>query len=195
VARWEAGTADRLRRAALELFVERGYDATTVDDIAARTGVTQRTFFRHFADKEEVLFDEDEVMLAVLVGAVRGRRASGGVGAGCGLAAARAAMRELARSFEGERDRHRARWRVLEQVPALRGRQLLKQERWARALRDELVAADVPAGEAAIAVEVAAGALRLAYAEWLAAARPRRLLTLLASADARFDAILGDQPG
>ena len=52
-----AGARDRLERAALELYSERGYDQTTIADIAAEADVTQRTFFRHFTDKREVLFN------------------------------------------------------------------------------------------------------------------------------------------
>ena len=55
MGRWEPGARERLARAALDLYVERGFDETSVGDIAARAGVTERTFFRHFADKREVL--------------------------------------------------------------------------------------------------------------------------------------------
>jgi len=62
MSRWEPGARDRLERAALDLFLERGFDQTTVPQIAARAGLTTRTFFRHFADKREVLFaGQDEV--------------------------------------------------------------------------------------------------------------------------------------
>ena len=55
MARWEPNARERLHRAALELFEERGYDGTTVGDIAARADLTERTFFRYFTDKREVL--------------------------------------------------------------------------------------------------------------------------------------------
>src|SRR5690349_20436113 len=55
MARWEPGARERLVVAAVELFTEQGYDATTVAEIAARAGVTKSTFFRHFPDKREVL--------------------------------------------------------------------------------------------------------------------------------------------
>lgn len=61
MARWAPDTRDRLRAAALALFVERGFDATTVTDIVERAGVTRRTFFRHFGDKREVFFAGDEI--------------------------------------------------------------------------------------------------------------------------------------
>ena len=60
MARWEPDAAGRLREAALELYVAQGYEQTTVADIAERAGVTARTYFRHFADKREVLFAGSE---------------------------------------------------------------------------------------------------------------------------------------
>lgn len=60
VPRWEPGSADRLRIAALELFAEHGYDAVTVTAITDRAGLGRRTFFRHFKDKREVLFAGSE---------------------------------------------------------------------------------------------------------------------------------------
>src|SRR5690606_41504839 len=61
MARWQPGTRGRLQDAALDLFVSRGYEQTTAADIAAAVGLTERTFFRHFADKREVLFDGQEM--------------------------------------------------------------------------------------------------------------------------------------
>jgi len=60
----------RLQQAALELFLERGYDQTTTAEIAARAGVTQRTFFRHFTDKRDTLFGQEIRLQTALVDAV-----------------------------------------------------------------------------------------------------------------------------
>ncbi|MEU1298149.1 helix-turn-helix domain-containing protein, partial [Streptomyces sp. NPDC005840] len=60
MARWDAGAAERLREAALDLFGEHGYDAVTVTQIAERAGLTRRTFHRHFPDKREILFAGSE---------------------------------------------------------------------------------------------------------------------------------------
>src|SRR5271154_4202337 len=56
MGRWEPNARGRLAKAAMELYGERGFEQTTVAEIAARAGLTERTFFRHFADKREVLF-------------------------------------------------------------------------------------------------------------------------------------------
>ena len=61
MARWEPNASERLVRAAVDLFTEQGYDATTVTQIADRAGgLTKTTFFRHFPDKREVLFAGQE---------------------------------------------------------------------------------------------------------------------------------------
>jgi AcrR family transcriptional regulator len=68
--RWEQGSADRLTKAALELFEERGFENTSVVEIAARARVTTRTFFRYFPDKSEVLFAESDRIRTALVQAI-----------------------------------------------------------------------------------------------------------------------------
>ena len=72
MARWEPGADGRLREAALALFLERGYEQTTVAEIAQRAGVTARTYFRHFADKREVLFSGADGVRAGMAEAMAG---------------------------------------------------------------------------------------------------------------------------
>src|SRR5438132_5313339 len=67
MGRWEANPRGRLMQAALELYGERGFEQTTVAEIAQRAGLTERTFFRHFTDKREVLFGGSEVLRELLV--------------------------------------------------------------------------------------------------------------------------------
>src|SRR5438094_9382080 len=70
MGRWEPNARGRLERAALELYVERGFEQTTVAEIAQRAGLTERTFFRYFADKREVLFAGAGALEEFLVRAV-----------------------------------------------------------------------------------------------------------------------------
>src|SRR5271156_2180613 len=70
VSRWEPNARGRLGQAAIELYLERGFDETTVAEIANRAGLTERTFFRHFADKREVLFAGASALQELLVSTV-----------------------------------------------------------------------------------------------------------------------------
>ena len=70
MARWDPGAEERLRHAALELYLERGFDDVTVSEITERAGLTRRTFFRYFADKREVLFAGAERLPALVTDAV-----------------------------------------------------------------------------------------------------------------------------
>src|ERR1700761_9165554 len=70
--RWEPNARERLERAALALFTERGYDATTVAGIADRAGLTKSSFFRHFADKREVLFGGQDLLTERFTAAIAG---------------------------------------------------------------------------------------------------------------------------
>src|ERR1700722_17641079 len=72
MSRWEPDAQGRLAQAALELYVERGYEQTTVAEIASRAGLTERTFFRYFADKREVLFGGSSALQELLVSTVTG---------------------------------------------------------------------------------------------------------------------------
>ena len=77
MSRWEPNARGRLEEAALELYTERGFDETTVAEIAERAGLTERTFFRHFTDKREVLFGGQDVLLQLFVDNIVGCPRSG----------------------------------------------------------------------------------------------------------------------
>src|SRR3954453_16019003 len=72
MSRWEPDASGRLRQAAMELYLERGFEQTTVADIAERAGLTARTFFRYFTDKREVLFAGSVSLQEHLVAALEG---------------------------------------------------------------------------------------------------------------------------
>ncbi len=163
VARWQEGTRGRLQQAAVGLFAAHGYAATTTEQIAAAAGVTQRTFFRHFRDKEEVLFAEDDVLLAALLDGVRAVPADAAP-----AAVVRAALASLAGRLRDGREDQRARAAVVASDPALIGRDLAKQARWVEALAEVLAARGLPPPRARALVGAAAAAFRAAYATWLA---------------------------
>src|ERR1700742_486154 len=71
MGRWEPNARGRLEQAAMELYVEHGFEQTTVAEIAKRAGLTERTFFRHYADKREVLFGGAGALQAPMVAAVQ----------------------------------------------------------------------------------------------------------------------------
>ncbi|WIB78349.1 helix-turn-helix domain-containing protein [Curtobacterium sp. MCPF17_002] len=122
MARWAPDTRERLRSAALELFDEQGFGATTVDDVVARAGLTKRTFFRHFSDKREVFFGDDEIPAIA-------RHILAATPAGVPpLTLVSNGLRTLAAErFEPHRDRLRAARRVIVAEPALLERDLKKQ--------------------------------------------------------------------
>src|SRR5919201_1988459 len=76
MSRWEPNARGRLEQAALQLFIERGFEQTTVAEIAKRAGLTERTFFRYFADKREVLFGGAGSLQELLVSTVADAPAS-----------------------------------------------------------------------------------------------------------------------
>lgn len=90
---------DALAASALALFAERGYDAVTVDDVARRAGVSRRTFFRHFATKEDVVMERRRRQLGAFAALLEGRRG------GPAMPAVREACLALADDFEAQRER------------------------------------------------------------------------------------------
>ncbi len=179
MARWQGGTRDRLQGAALDLFARHGYAATTTSEIAEAAGVTQRTFFRHFADKEEVLFGADEELLAAVLDGARSAEPAADP-----ALVVRAALRGLADVLQPAHAELRVRAAVLETDAALVGRDLAKQARWIAALAAGLEGRGVDPERAGALAGAGAAAFRAAYSRWLAdrpgpdlAARVDRALT------------------
>lgn len=161
MARWAPDTRERLRAAALELFAERGFEATTVPDIVERAGVTRRTFFRHFGDKREVFFSGDEIprlaadmLAAAPAGVPPFVLAWGGFQA---LAGER---------FEPRRAEIAAARRIIAAEPALRERDLQKQADLREVLTAGFHARGVEALRARVVAGLAVELLQTALEQW-----------------------------
>ena len=129
MTRWEPNARGRLELAALELYGERGYDQTTVAEIARRAGLTERTFFRHFADKREVLFYGSGILQDGLVKGIEDAPA--------GLTpidAIGASLEAVAASLEERRDLARQRQAIVGATPELQERELIKLAKLSAAL-------------------------------------------------------------
>src|SRR2546430_128380 len=130
MGRWEPNARGRLERAALELYAEHGFEQTTVAEIAGRAGLTERTFFRHFADKREVLFAGSAVLRDHIVNAVAIAPASASP-----IEAIAAGLDAAAGVFPLERREHaRRRAAVIAANAELRERELTKMASYSAAL-------------------------------------------------------------
>ncbi|NIJ37695.1 AcrR family transcriptional regulator [Sphingopyxis panaciterrae] len=132
----------RMREAALALFYEKGYDVTTAAEIAARAGVTERTFFRHFPDKREVLFNENELAERL---DVKISEAAPDLGA---LEAVIWAFQSLAPMFEENLKFAEPAHAVISRTPALQERQLAKAAAITLAISEALQRRDIEPGTA-----------------------------------------------
>lgn len=153
----------RLQQAALELFSERGYEQTTASEIAARAGVTERTFFRHFPDKREVLFDGQIKLRAALTGAIAGAPETLQP-----LEILYWAFQSVEQVLEDNRPFSVPRQQVIADTPALQERELAKEA----ALTEDLVVAlrhrGVDEQLATLAAQTGWAAFHYAVASWFA---------------------------
>ena len=145
----------------MELYVDRGFDATTVADIAARAGLTERTFFRHFADKREVLFAGSAKLQEVMVAAVR--EAPPSVPAIEAVAAGVAA----AATFLTDQEFSRRRQRLIDSNPVLQERELIKGARLGAAFAAALRERGVPDPTASVTAETGIAVFRVAFERWV----------------------------
>jgi AcrR family transcriptional regulator len=176
MARWEPGAPERLQQAALELFATRGFEQTTATEIAQSVGLTERTFFRHFSDKREVLFHgQDRFVQAFLAGV------DGAPPEASPIEIVASALRSGASFFPDEhRPYSRTRQSVIEQNPALQERESHKLAGIATTVAEALRARGVDELAATLAAESGATVFGIAFTQWIREGEERPLTDIAA---------------
>jgi AcrR family transcriptional regulator len=175
MGRWEPNSRGRLQEAALALFAERGFDQTTAAEIAARAGLTERTFFRHFADKREVLFGGAGLLEERILAGVIGAPAAAGP-----LEAMSQGLDSAAQMLgETRRDLACHRQAVIAANPELRERELAKLAHYAAAITTALRDRGVNEQQANLAAETGMTVLRLAMQWWATGTDKRELAAIM----------------
>jgi AcrR family transcriptional regulator len=175
MVRWEPNARGRLGQAAFELFTERGFEQVTVAEIAERAGLTERTFFRYFADKREVLFAGADGFQDLFVSSVAGAPDSAAP-----IEAVAAALYAAAATFIAHEDGVRRRAAIIAAHPDLRERELVKLATVAAAVADALRRRGVSDPAAALTAEAGLAVFRIAFARWIAAPGGPDLAALIA---------------
>jgi AcrR family transcriptional regulator len=165
-----------MERAAMELFGERGYEQTTVAEIAARADLTERTFFRHYADKREVLFAGSTAFRDNFVKSINAAPAEA-----TPLHAVSLALEAAAGALEQYRGREfaSARQRIIVANPELRERELIKLADVTAGMAEALRGRGVTEPLASITAELGMAAFRIAFERWVAEGEERSLSELI----------------
>ncbi|MFG1644526.1 TetR family transcriptional regulator [Amycolatopsis sp. NPDC049252] len=181
MVRWEPGTPERLQRAALELYAERGFEETTAAEIAQSVGLTERTFFRHFSDKREVLFHGQQLFAQAFLDGVDAAPPDASP-----LEVVAAALRAATVFFPDERRPYsRTRQSVIDRNPALQERELHKLAGLATTLADALRARGVTDPAATLAAQTAVTVFGIAFGQWIREGEERSLADIA-------DSVLGE---
>jgi AcrR family transcriptional regulator len=185
MARWQPGSQGRLEAAALDLFIEHGYEQATVAEIAARAGLTERTFYRYFADKREVLFGGGPRLEALLTEEVSEAPLTAGPFDAIAIALDR--MANVYFSDRGEIARRRQ--AVIDANPELQERELLKMASLSAALARTLRGRGVAEPTASLSAEAGVSVFRVAFAQWVTLDDNQSLGELIQSAFSELRAI------
>jgi AcrR family transcriptional regulator len=162
MVRWEPDSRGRLEQAAMALYSEQGFEKTTVAEIAERAGVTERTFFRHFADKREVLFSGAGEFQELIVGSVA--RAPESL---TPIDAAAQGLLAAAELLQGREEFARQRAKIISANAELLERELIKFASLSVALTDTLRDRGVTEPTASLTSEVALAVFRSAFERWI----------------------------
>jgi AcrR family transcriptional regulator len=184
MTRWEPNARGRLEQAALELYGERGFEQTTVAEIAKRAGLTERTFFRYFADKREVLFAGAGALEEVLVSAVAGAPDSAPT-----IEVVALAVESVGALLQERREYARRRQTVIAASAELRERELIKLASLAVVIADALRRRGVPDPAASLSAEAGIAVFRVAFERWVEGTERRDLPQLIRESLAELRAV------
>ncbi len=163
MTRWEPGATERLQAAALDLFAAQGFEQTTAAEIAGSVGLTERTFFRHFADKREVLFHGQDQLARTFLQGIEAAPADAAP-----LEVVAAAVQSTAGFFADERRSHsRMRQSVIGQNPALQEREQHKFRALGVVVGEALRVRGVTEPAATLAAESGITIFGVAFAQWI----------------------------
>jgi AcrR family transcriptional regulator len=149
-------------QAAITLFAEQGYQATTTVEIAERAGLTQRTFFRYFSDKREVLFSGSDELGHLWLEAVTAEPPETAA-----LSVVTAGLDPVAEMFIERHDFARLRAGIIEANPELKERELIKLQALAGAIEAALIERGVSASAATLAAQAGVTVFHVAFASWV----------------------------
>jgi AcrR family transcriptional regulator len=170
MGRWKPDARGRLVQAALELYSERGFEQTTVAEIAKRAGLSERTFFRHFTDKREVLFAGADELEEPLVRAVE--EASSSLPP---LEVVGKALEAVAAHLPERPDFPRRRQAIIDANPELQERERVKLASLAVSLADALRQRGVADPTAVLAAEMGIAVFRVAFERWISETNQQHL--------------------
>jgi len=184
VSRWEPDARGRLEQAALELYGERGFEQTTVAEIAERAGLTERTFFRHFADKREVLFSGAGSLQELLVNVV-----ASAPDAASPIDAVAAALEAAGALLQQRREYSQRRQSVIAANTELQERELIKLASLASALTATLRQRGVKDQAASLTAEAGIAVFKIAFERWIIDTSQRDLPQLIRESLAELKAV------
>jgi len=189
MARWEPDARGRLEKAAMELFQERGYVRTTVEEIAARAGLTERTFFRYFADKREVLFSGSKELEKGIVDGIESAPEEAGP-----LGAVAAAFEAAGAELQDRRDLHfvRARYALVTKHAEIQERELIKLASLALAVTKALHARGVSEPAASLAAEAGIAVFKIGFERWVNERKPQGLAAHIRAAVGTLKALTAE---
>lgn len=184
MSRWEPDARGRLGQAAMELYVERGFEQTTVADIAERAGLTERTFFRHFTDKREVLFAGQEEFQEMFIPSIASAPTDASP-----LEAVELALHAVAADFELRRGWSVARARVIAANPGLQERELIKLAHLSDAIAASLRDRGVPEPAASLTAQSGIAVFHVGFQAWIASDNKRTFDAIITESLAALKAV------